>query len=56
MKIIYSKQAMIIINALKNFDKKDFEKWKLEHIEIGNSTIMAYLIERDAKKGKNKGG
>jgi len=54
MKINDSKQALITIRALKEFDYKDFEKWKLENIEIGNSTIMAYLIERELKNGNTK--
>lgn len=54
MKIKYSMQALTIIKSLKHFDKEDFEKWLADNIEVGNSTIMSYILSKEKKNGNSK--
>ena len=44
MDIKYSEQAEIMIKALKNFDRADFEAWFMAQLSVGNKTIFEYLM------------
>ena len=51
----YSQQADIILQHMPFFDYEDFEKWYDENIMhvVGNSHIMAYLIDKNNRGTKN---
>lgn len=53
MKLNYSEQANILIKALKDFDRADFEAWYLAHLPIGNKTIFDYLLFKDTEAKKH---
>lgn len=51
MNIRYSQQAELLIRNLKDFDRADFEAWFRQNLDVGNKTVMEYLIFKN-KEGK----
>jgi heme/copper-type cytochrome/quinol oxidase subunit 2 len=51
--IIYSEQAVMIIEKLKDFDYDKFEEDYFNQIIIGDQTIWKYIIEKGMET-KNK--
>jgi len=49
-KVIYSDQAMMLIESLKDFDFDKFEKEFLTPIIIGDITISRYILETKTKE------
>ena len=41
-----------ILENMKDFDKKDFEKWFIERMLVGSNTILEYLIHKERQKTK----
>ncbi len=50
MDIKYSVQAEIMIKALKDFDRADFEAWFTAQLSVGNKTIFEYLMFKNKEK------
>ncbi len=50
MKLNYSQQAEIMIKALKDFDRADFEAWYIANLSVGNRTVFEYLIFKNTEK------
>lgn len=50
--IRYSKQSLMLLREMPNFDYKDFEKWFCQGMAIGSHSILEYLIYKK-KRGKN---
>jgi hypothetical protein len=44
--IIYSDQAVMIIETLKEFDYDKFERDIFNEIQVGDQTIWKYLMEK----------
>ena len=53
MKLNYSAQAEIMIKALKDFDRADFEAWYLANLPIGNKVIFDYLLFKYTEEKKH---
>ena len=51
-KLLYSQQAFVLIENMKGFDRKDFEKWFIEKMVVGSNTILEYLIDKKRQNSK----
>lgn len=52
--IRYSKQAILILKEMPNFDYEDFEKWFCEGLSVGGHNITAYLMYKEKKHGTKR--
>ena len=53
MKFIYSKQASVLLSNMATFNKEEFEKWFVENVSIGSSTILEFILYKEkVLKGK----
>lgn len=43
----YSRQALIYLKLVPDFDMEEFETWKRKHLNIGGSEVMEYLAMKD---------
>ena len=50
--IPYSRQAEVMINNLKGFDKMEFEKWFTSGLSIGSNNILQFLMEKEKENGR----
>lgn len=50
VELIYSDQAVMIIESLKDFDYEKFEADFFKQIIVGDQTIWRYLIEQKLKE------
>lgn len=53
-KVIFSKQAQVVIESLKDFRKDQFLEWlEGQAIEIGSNTILEFLMRKDKEEKEN---
>lgn len=52
MKFNYSKQFEVMANAIKDFDRADFEAWYLANLPVGTTNLLEYILFKD-KETKN---
>ncbi len=53
MKINYSPQFEIMIKALKDFDRADFEAWYFANLPVGSKNLLEYILFKD-KENRSK--
>jgi len=54
MKLNYSQQAEIMIKALKDFDRADFEAWYFANLPVGSTNLLEYILFKE-KENKSNG-
>lgn len=55
VKLIYTKQAQMILNSMKNMTIEKFEDEWCNEVIIGDKAITAYVIDKAKKKEKENG-
>ena len=53
--LAYSTQAQIILNSQSDFTIEEFEAEFLKNIEIGDRTIVQFILNRGTKKIEEQG-
>ena len=50
LKLSYSQEAVLLLNASKDFDIDEFEEKFVQDIPVGSRTILEYVMEKEREK------